>query len=248
MAPMAHGPQTSIRDEDDMIAMLARIFFGFVLACLVAGLVQVLFVTTPAELMSETAETLGPRLLQTGTWALLAATHIAIFSAAFVLIAAGVGEMLGVRSLFYYLLAGAGIALLGFYAQLSSESLGQATVRNAYALSAFVSAGLAGGLIYWWTAGRAAGRRRRNEAAPETGAASTGGRPRLIVEDATVTVTKAASASGSLSQRIAEIEAQPEAGEPAVTKITGSETNNDSTRVRIERATTAPSGKPRTVN
>ncbi len=154
-----------------MLKTATRVIFGFVLACLTAGIATVLFVITPSDLFSVAAEAFPEKLGQALTWGLLAATHSAIFAAVFVLIAAAVAEWLGFRSPYYYLLAGAVIALLGFYAQYASEIAGQATIFNAYAAMAFLTAGLLGGFVYWIAAGRFAGAATRPdvEFEPEVG-------------------------------------------------------------------------------
>ncbi len=146
-----------------MLKTATRVILGFVLACLAAGIATVLFVITPNDLFSVAAEAFPEKLGQTLKWGLLAATHSAIFAAVFVLIAAAVAEWLGLRSPYYYLLAGAVIALLGFYAQYASEVAGQATIFNAYAAIAFLTAGLVGGLVYWIAAGRFAGAAARSD-------------------------------------------------------------------------------------
>lgn len=140
-----------------MIRTLARIAIGFVLACIVAGLVMVLFVTTPADLMSVSAEAFPEKAGQTLVWGLLTATHSALFAAAFALIAIGIAEWMSMRNLPYYLIIGVLISLLGFSAQYASEVSGQPTVLNNYALKAFLAAGFFAGLIYWMVSGRFAG-------------------------------------------------------------------------------------------
>lgn len=140
-----------------MFKMLVRVTIGFILACIAAGLVTVLFVTTPAEMVALPSEALPEKASQTLVWGLLAATHAAIFAAAFTLIAAGIGEWQKIRGLGFYLLAGLVIAALGFYAQYASEVAGQATIYNFYAMTAFATAGLMAGFVYWLSAGRYAG-------------------------------------------------------------------------------------------
>lgn len=140
-----------------MFKMLVRVTIGFILACIAAGLVTVLFVTTPAELLALPSQALPEKASQTLVWGLLAATHAAIFAATFTLIAAGIGEWQKIRGLGYYLIAGVGIAALGFYAQYASEVAGQPTIYNSYAMTAFATAGLIAGFVYWLIAGRYAG-------------------------------------------------------------------------------------------
>jgi hypothetical protein len=155
------------RVEPTMIRTLARVICGFALACLAAGLTTVLFVTTPGELLAAPTGEFAEKAGQTFVWGLLAATHSAIFAAAFALIALGVGEWLSLRGAGYYMLAGLIIALLGFYAQFASEAPGQATILNTYAATAFVCAGLISGLVYWLIAGRNAGQNNRDKSSVE---------------------------------------------------------------------------------
>jgi hypothetical protein len=141
-----------------LFATLARVAFGFALASFAAGLVMVLFVNTPAEVLAQPASRLPETASETFDLALLTGTHAAIFSAAFVLIAAGLGETFSIRSLAFYLIAGLAIALLGFAAQFSSEVAGQPTILNNYALKAFVATGSFAGFVYWLASGQFAGR------------------------------------------------------------------------------------------
>lgn len=194
-----------------LIKTFARVCIGFLLACLTAGLVTVLFVTTPAELMEIPAEAFPEKALQTLVWGLLTATHSALFAAAFALIATGIAEWMSIRSLPYYLLIGIGIALLGFTAQYSSEVSGQPTVLNNYALKAFATAGFFAGLVYWLTAGRVAGPARGSAA--DITWSKPAVPPRIVVKDtakndsavATVTITTPKS---SLGKRMSDVRAR----------------------------------------
>lgn len=174
---------------------LARVLTGFVLACLVAALVQVLFVSTPAELAAVPAGAFPAEASNTLSLVLKAATHFAIFAIAFALIAAGIAEWLSLRGIGYWLTVGAGIGLLGFIAQFSSEVAGQPTILNSYALQSFLTAGFFGGLTYWMVAGARSGARNPfEELANETAAAT----PRILVEKAPREIKK-----GSLAERLA---------------------------------------------
>lgn len=186
-----------------MIRTLVRVVIGFALACLAAGVTTVLFVTTPADLAASTPEELPDKLSQTFTWALLAATHSAIFAAAFALIATSLAEWRGWRWLLYYLLTGAVIALLGFYAQYASEVAGQPSILNSYAVTAFVSAGLMAGFVYWLVSGRNAGGTQREGWDPVP--ATNPSRPRIIVE--TRPETERPKRPASLAERVAKAEA-----------------------------------------
>jgi hypothetical protein len=203
-----------------MIRTLARVLAGFVLACLTAGLVQVLFAISPLKLLGSPANLFAERATQTGVFALLAATHTAIFSAAFALIACAISEWMRIRSVAYYLASGALIALLGFAAQYSSEVAGQPTILNNYAVQAYLTSGFFAGLMYWLAAGRGAGGSAAERDLSEFDDAATIGvpppakswksRPRIIVEDAIKPGSRDAK-KASLAERIAEAEADAEA-------------------------------------
>lgn len=140
---------------------LLRVIFGFVVACLVAGVATVAFVVSPAELASLPAEAQSERLGDAGILALLAATHSALFALPFALIAIGVGEFGRFRSWLYYVLVAVLISLGGLAAVYLNEVPGQPSILNDYAVIAFASVGLLSGLAYWLLAGRCAGGRRR---------------------------------------------------------------------------------------
>jgi hypothetical protein len=135
------------------IVSLFRVVFGFVLACLVASAVQIGFALTPAALMTDRADELAALAILL----MRTATHLAVFAAPFALVVAAIGEWQGVRSWVFYALSGIAIAVAGFIAQYSSESAGQPTIVNNYALAAYLGSGLAGGMAYWICAGRGAG-------------------------------------------------------------------------------------------
>lgn len=132
-----------------MLRTLVRVIFGFAVASVAAGLTQALFVAAPTDISAN--------MEGTGTLALLAATHSAIFAAPFVLIACVIGEWQNIRSVVFYTFAGVLIALAGFLAQYSSEAASAPTIVNNYALKAYLTAGFFGGLVYWLFAGRSAG-------------------------------------------------------------------------------------------
>lgn len=199
-----------------MIVTVSRVFVGFVLACLTAGLVQVLFILTPGRIVTLPPEILPDRVAQALVLAALAATHAAIFSAAFVLITAWLGEYMGIRGIGYYLGAGAIIALAGLAAQYSSEVAGQPTILNTYAVQAFLTSGVLAGLVYWLAAGRSAGGRRpahedQREVSAEVPAKRRWkDRPRIQIDDATLPGTKEGRAAQreSLAERLAKEEAR----------------------------------------
>jgi hypothetical protein len=137
------------------VGTVARVIFGWALASLAAGLITVLFVDI--DILAGPADGLPKTVGATIDLALLAATHIAIFSAIFVLITAAIGEWFSLHKVSFYLLAGVVIALFGFIAQYMSEVAGQPTIFNNYAVKAFLTAGFFGGFVYWLGAGQFAG-------------------------------------------------------------------------------------------
>lgn len=139
-----------------MLAAVARIIFGLLVACLVAGLVQTLFVVTPLDLFGVGPDALPASLANAGLLTLFTATHSAIFVAPFGLIAAALGEWQHVRQLLYYALIGIVIALAGWFAIYMGEA-GGLTILNPYALVAYFMTGLISGFVYWLVAGRFAG-------------------------------------------------------------------------------------------
>lgn len=140
-----------------MAGSILRILFGFVVACIVAGLVTVLFVITPSELYALPEDKMMDQIESVGILSLVAGTQSAVFSAPFALVAALIGEWQRLRGWLYYGLVGMLISGAGFLAQSVSETTGQPTIVNTYALAAFLAAGLIGGLAYWLTAGKWAG-------------------------------------------------------------------------------------------
>ena len=195
-----------------VLRALSRVLLGFVLACLVAGLVQVFYVRTPSEFAAVPANELPYLAGNSLELALLAATHSAIFSAAFALIIAGISEWLSLKTIAYSLAAGMGIALLGFVAQYSSEVSGQPSILNNYALQAYLTAGFFAGLTYWLVAGRYAGIRRDPIAAGGAGEVPKAApAARVVVGKDTGEVKK-----GSLAERLALKRAALAAGAQSV--------------------------------
>lgn len=139
-----------------MLAATARIIFGLIVACLVAGLVQTLFVVTPFDLVTIGGDAFLSGLANAGLLALFAATHSAMFVAPFGIIAAALGEWQHVRQLLYYALIGIVIAMAGLFALHIGETGGR-TIFNPYALVAYFMTGLISGFTYWLVAGRFAG-------------------------------------------------------------------------------------------
>ena len=142
---------------------LLRVIVGFVLACLAAGAVQVLFAVTPAELIDAGTDYWS----QGGLWVLESATILGIFALPFVIPSIILSEWIGVRSFAYYGFIGIAIAIGGFGAITMGESPDAPSIINSYAMAAFLTTGLVGGFAYWLFAGRFARRSRtRTPASP----------------------------------------------------------------------------------
>jgi len=147
-----------------MFAALFRLLFGLIVACLVGGAVQVMFALAPAELAVA-----GPDRWQiAGAWALNSAVAIAMVAAPLVLLVGIFGELLGVRSFAFYVLAGIFVALAGFMALYSGEGPSDPTLANSYAIAAYLTTGLVAGIAYWLVSGRFAGGRLRKRADVDT--------------------------------------------------------------------------------
>ena len=148
-----------------MIGCIIRVLIGFVLASLSAGVTLALFVTTPVEIYTEVsrlpADVAWERLANLGLLAGLTATALGMFAAPLAIVAIGISEWRGFRAHGYYLLAAVAIALLGFFVQQSTESPGDPTIVNKFALAAFLTTGFVGGTVYWLISGRYAGGQRR---------------------------------------------------------------------------------------
>lgn len=233
-----------------MLGTLGRIFFGFTLACLTAALIMVLHVFTPVDFFKAGPGTFATNATNAALLTLLAATHTAIFASAFALIAAGVAEYLQIRSIPYYVLAGAVITVLGFIAQFSSETAGQATIFNNYALRAFVTAGLVSGLVYWFAAGRYAGRSKlETDKAWTNGVTVSSNRnsalPKIeIAERAAKAVNRASSHAAKVAKEQKLEETAP--GKPAIkadTTSSGSVPSTKSAAAKAEDATSDDSGR-----
>lgn len=161
-----------------MLGRMIRVVFGFVVACLAAGLTIVLFVTTPVELANTPSNALTDALSSNGLLALLAATHSAVFAAPFALIGVAIGEWRQLAHWTYYALVGIVIAGLGFFAQYWSEGGAQTSILNNYALVAFLTMGFVGGVIYWLVSGQFA--RKSEPHTPELGKPRSTEAPRVV--------------------------------------------------------------------
>ena len=140
-----------------MIAAMVRILFGFVLACLAGALTQVLFVITPADIYGLEGAPRWQRIAFASAITLSAATQSAVFSLPFVAVVVLFGVVRRVQGWAYYVFASLAVALLGFAALYVSESGGQPTIANGYAVAAFAFSGIIAGYVYWLVAGHQAG-------------------------------------------------------------------------------------------
>lgn len=159
---------------------LLRVIFGFIVACLVAGVVIVAFVVTPGDVASLPPDAQSERLASAGVLALLAATHSAIFAFPFAIVTIGVSELWRIRSWLYHALAGTAIALAGLAAEVAQEVPGQPSILSNYAIAAYITTGVLAGLAYWLLAGRGAGGRRADTTEPP--AAATPSEPNAAAE------------------------------------------------------------------
>jgi hypothetical protein len=139
-----------------MIGSLFRVLFAFVVACVVAGLVQILFVSSPAEIGSLDSSQLLEKTGGLAWLTLLVATQSAFFASPFALVAIAVGEWQGIRNWIFYALTGIAIAFAGFLVLHMGEGSDR-TFLHDYALRAFLTTGLASGFAYWIAGGRGAG-------------------------------------------------------------------------------------------
>lgn len=135
-----------------MIGSVLRVLFGFAVACIAGALIQLGF-ATPNDVLTDDADRLSWSVEQV----LLAATHSAVFSAPFALVAAAIGEWQSIRSWVYYALAGIAISIAGFIALYSGETSGPNSIVNQYATIAYLCSGLVAGWVYWLLSGRVAG-------------------------------------------------------------------------------------------
>ena len=144
------------------LGTLLRILLGFIVACVVAGLVTAAFIITPTDISSLAPDLRTERLNSAVTLGLLAATHSAIFAFVPAFLAIAYAEWRSMRSWLYYAVAGIIIALLGFGAEyLAEQGVVHPSIVNDYAARAFLTVGFLGGLAYWLVSGRLAGHAAR---------------------------------------------------------------------------------------
>jgi hypothetical protein len=140
-----------------MVGRVVRVLMGFALASLAASFTLVLFVYAPSELASAPADLGRERMSEAGLFALIIAPHIAVSAALPALAGVIFAEARRVAGWMFYALAGIATGAAGFLVFHLSEA--QVTILYYYALSAFLTAGLVGGLVYWMFSGQFVPRR-----------------------------------------------------------------------------------------
>lgn len=228
------------------LSTIARVMFGFLLASLAAGLVTVMFVTTPIDVLTEPIERLPKTAGETIELGLLAATHLGIFASVFVLIVAILSESFSVRSLTFYLFAGVAISMLGFVAQYASEVVGQpTTILNNYAVKAFLTIGFFGGFFYWLAAGQFAGRphaehQARTASVPQTAEVIPGAQSEVALRAENNAENNNDGAEVVIT-RPPTVDEQTRGGRPIMQRLTLSKTRSD--RQRSDDAAIAPANE-----
>lgn len=149
-----------------------KIVVGYCLACLAAGATQIAFVVTPFDLLALPLDDRLMRLGGAGLLTLFAANQTAIFAFPFALAAIAFAAWNKIHALSYFVIAGLIIAACGLGALYAGETPDQASIVNAYGLSAYLTAGVIGGFVYWLIAGR---RTIRNSPATPPRSAAQGG-------------------------------------------------------------------------
>jgi hypothetical protein len=134
-----------------MLRSALRIVTGYAAACLAAGATQVLFVVDPTGLFATRESTAAAGLLTA-----MAATQAATFALPFTAIAVLLTEWFRLRGWLTFVLAGGLVALSGYLTVIAGEG-GGLTLRNDYAVRAFLVSGAVAGFVYWMLAGRGAG-------------------------------------------------------------------------------------------
>jgi hypothetical protein len=135
-----------------MLARILRILIGFGLACVAAAMTVVLFVYAPGDVASLREELSVDRLSEALYFALLSTPHVAMSAALPALLAAAFAEQRKLASWWFY--AFAGIATAGAGLLVQHLTVPRVNVLQTYALAAFLTAGLIGGLVYWALSGR----------------------------------------------------------------------------------------------
>jgi hypothetical protein len=138
-----------------MLSRFLRILIGFALATVAAVVTLVLFVYVPADLANLSEDLSADRLAEAGLLTLHSIPHVAISAAFPTLLAAVFAETRRLGSWLFYAFVGLATAGVGFLVQyLTERDSPFVSIFQAYALIAFLAAGLVGGLVYWALSGR----------------------------------------------------------------------------------------------
>ncbi len=151
-----------------MLLHVVRILTGFALACFAAAATLVLFIYAPTDWGSAGADLTGPRLSEAGYFALMSTPWVAMCAALPAFAGVLLAEARNIAGWAFYALAGIGTAVVGFLVQHSTELPGGPGIFQAYALIAFLAAGLIGGLVYWASSGRYVTREASTAPGPST--------------------------------------------------------------------------------
>jgi hypothetical protein len=154
------------------VALLGRmvvILVGFVFACVAAALVMTLGILAPdfSDVLALSFET-GSFSIVVGLTAFFV-TAIALLPAFIVIL---VAEAFGFRSILFYGMAGAGLAL-AFYYTLDPEGLWLPAGSRDFGVrgrEVLAASGILAGFVYWAFAGRNAGRWRETNQPARTSA------------------------------------------------------------------------------
>ena len=139
-----------------MLWHVFRILLGFALASVAATAILVAFVYAPSGWDGLRADLNGERLSEAGYFVLVSAPWVALCALAPALAGVVFAESNKIMGVMFYVAVGFGIALAGFFLQYAGEAGGALGVQ-AYALIAFIAAGIVGGIVYWFFAGCYAG-------------------------------------------------------------------------------------------
>ncbi|MBO0764891.1 MAG: hypothetical protein J2P50_09930 [Hyphomicrobiaceae bacterium] len=133
---------------------IVRILAGFALATLASAVTLVAFVYAPGDWGGLSADLNGDRLSEAGYFALVVTPWVALWAALPVLAGVLLAETRKIGGFTFYALAGIATAAAGFLLLDYREPPGVPGIFRAYALIAFLTAGLIGGGVYWASAGR----------------------------------------------------------------------------------------------
>ena len=157
------------------MALLGRIFvvlFSFLFACVVAALVMTLAILLPEwnRLVDQ-----PPGQLSVAVMVGLSATFFSIYAMLPAMLVIALAEGFRLRSVLFYALAGAALALFSAYGWDLRFLRGHNDDLGARGAEIMAAVGIVGGFVYWMLAGRNAGRWRPPPAG--TGVAPSVGAP-----------------------------------------------------------------------